>query len=259
MEQEGDLRTRRGLRETAKSGVDMLHDEVNALVSKVGSFRDVAGVGTLRKSMKYLDGFVIGVASVNSTTQTILDTVDKWTDGENSLKEVETLLQEVVKKADLKGLVDNIGTGQKAFISFGAEVAEIAAKVADKFAQGVSVANKYVNMAEDIIKFIDTFNSIEELVRSVTDALTLTTPVNRNEDGCYRKDDELLPDLCVSQTEITPAVSLYKKVWFPMEMMFLNMLSTKSMFSGELVSNMPVSEAISTPSSLNRLGNSLCC
>ena len=229
----------------------MLLEQVSTLVRNVQSFGANAGVGTVRKFLIFVNEFVTRMDAVISTTTTVVNTVNTWTKAENSLQDILNLMQEVVDKSGVKQLVDNVITGQTGLINFGTKVTNIAGFVTDKVTQGVSAADEYVTMAEEIVTFLDTFDSIDGLVKSVTDTLSLTSSAERNGGTCLRKDQSL-PDLCVSQRTITPEISLYKKVLFPMEMMFLNMLSTRGMISSA------VSKSVSNPSCFYSLKKSLC-
>ena len=205
--------------------------EATALVLKVKLIRENAGISTVRKFVDYAADFVSRMDSVISTAKTVNNAVKTWTDAEAGLKEVLTIVREVMEETGLQNLLGNIGKSQKGLLNFGKNIVDIASKVVDKVASYVPLADEYTTMAEDVIKFIDNFDAIEDVIKNVGNSVRLTkgtAVVKRKPGGCYRKD-ALLPDLCVSLTTITPEVSLYKKLWFPLEMIFLNMLSTKGM------------------------------
>ena len=169
--------------------------------------------------------------SVIGTAKVVNNAVKTWTNAETGLKEVLDIVKEVVEETGMQDLLGNVGKSQKGLLNFGKNIIGIASKVVDKVASYVPLADEYTTMAEDIIKFIDNFDVIEDVIKNVADSVKLsktTAVAKRKPGGCYRKN-ALLPDLCVSLTTITPEVSLYKKLWFPLEMMFLNMLSTKGM------------------------------
>ena len=110
------------------------------------------------------------------------------------------------------------------------------------------LVDKYVTKAEGILGFADKFDEIEEFVLDITSWLGVArteskeiqmTPAPWCREGNteqFQKGlvEEEVTALCVSRDIITPENSLYKRLNFPMEMMFLNMLSTVDLYAEEV-------------------------
>ena len=202
------------------------------LVTKVKSFHNGTAMNTVRKYIGYAGDFVKRMDSVINQTKGVNNAVSTWTGAEAGLQEVLVVIKKVIEETGLQDIVGDVAKSQKGLVQFGKNVVNIASKVVGKVSSYVPVADEFLGYAETILNFIENFDSIADIIRNLDLSIKLTKENSsvavRDPTGCHRVNSTL-PDLCVSQTTITPQVSLYKKVFFPLEMMFLNMLSTKGM------------------------------
>ena len=220
--------------------VDKIVAKVEQTVSKVFKLGESAEVGALQKFADYTFKTLKQISSVASITRKVTNTLAEWVNAEPGLRGVLNILKSIISDLGLDKMVLNMIKSNDDLIKFGLKVKQIASKVVNKAMEYVPVVDQYLTKAESILTFTDKFDHIEGIVENVKEYLGLTKNAsmpNVVDAPWCRRNNRTKPDLCVTRNTITPKTSLYKKLGFPLEMMFLNMLSTKDILSDKVFTN----------------------
>ena len=220
--------------QTGEALIDNAVEKVEQMVAKILKMGE-GGIAILKEFEGFASKTVDQVTSVTSVTRRIVKSVTEWTNAEVGVRGVVAILLRIIDEIGLADMVADLLKGNKDFMAFGTKVTNIASKVVKNVMTHVPAAYEYLDMAEKVLQFVDKLDNIDNIFIKVKKSLgfiksvTVTNPPS----WCRSEDDSGKLDLCVTRHIITPEVSIYKKLGFPMEMAFLNMLSTKGMVQDE--------------------------
>ena len=222
--------------QTGDALIDNAVEKVEQMVAKILKMGE-GGIGTLKKFEGFASKTVDEVTSVTSVTRRVLNSVTEWTNAEVGVRGVVSIILRIIDEIGLPDLVADMLKGNEDLMKFGTQVTNIASKVVNNVVTQVPAAYEYLGMAEKVLQFVDRLDNIDSIFIKVQKSLGLVKSVTVTDppSWCRSEDDSGKLDLCVTRHIITPEISIYKKLGFPMEMAFLNMLSTKGMVQSQVL------------------------